>query len=115
MMEFRKLRTCNKCPRCGAAEETTLHVLRCRSRAARKQWRKGIRQIEGWMKQNHTQADIRKAIGAVLWNFNKSENFDTYAPPTTSPGLKICLHAQSHIGWVGFLEGFLSPTWAVLE
>ena len=50
MMEFRKSRTCNECPRCGATEETTLHVLRCRSKGARKQWKKGIRQIEVWMK-----------------------------------------------------------------
>lgn len=73
---------------------------------------KGIRQVEQWMKRSHTQADIQKAIGAVLWNFNKRDNFDTYVPPTTSPGLKICLQAQSRIGWVGFLEGFLSPKWS---
>ena len=64
------------------------------------------------MKQNLTQADIRIAIGAALWNFNKKDNYDTYVPPTTSSSLKQCLQAQSRIGWIGFLEGFLTPLWS---
>ena len=34
MMELRQARQNNECPRCGHAEETTLHVLRCRSKGA---------------------------------------------------------------------------------
>ena len=115
MMELRKYRKCNECPRCGASEETTLHVLQCRSKEARKHWKKGIRRIEKWMRQSSTRTDVRIAIGAALWNFNRGENFDTYIPPTTSPELEECLNAQSRIGWLGFLEGFISPKWADIQ
>ena len=36
MMNLRKSRAYNKCPRCGEENEDTLHVLRCRSKSARK-------------------------------------------------------------------------------
>ena len=41
MMNLRKSRVCNKCPRCGEDNKDTLHVLRCRSKSARKCWKKG--------------------------------------------------------------------------
>ena len=115
MMEFRRARKCNDCPRCGASEESTLHVLQCRSKDARKQWKKGIRRVEQWMRKSATRMDVRIAISAALRNFNRGENFDTYVPPTSSAGLEECLRAQSRIGWIGFLEGCLSPKWADLQ
>ena len=112
MMEFWKARTCNECPRCGVDNETTLHVLRCRSKPARKRWKKGVRRVEQWMRQNRTRADIRLAIGASLRNFNRGDDYDTFIPPSFSPELGPCLQAQRQIGWIGFLEGFISPLWA---
>ena len=64
------------------------------------------------MRQSSTQTNIQIAIRTFLWNFNKGNNFDTYIPSTLSPKLELCLLTQSHIGWTGFLEGFLSPLWA---
>ena len=58
MMNLQKARVCNKCPQCGAANENTLYVLRCRTKSARKQWKKGVRRIEQWMRQNRTRTDI---------------------------------------------------------
>ena len=112
MMNFRKSRTCNECPRCGEQNEDTVHVLRCRSKMARKQWKKGVRRIEQWMRKSHTRTDIRIAISAALRNFNRHDNYDTFTPPHCTEDLKECVIAQSQIGWLGFLEGFLSPLWA---
>ena len=112
MMNFRKSRMCNDCPRCGEPNEDTVHVLRCRSKPARKHWKKGVRRIEQWMRQQNTRTDIRLAISAALRNFNKHEDFDTFHPPHCAEDLNRCVLAQSQIGWIGFLEGFLSPLWA---
>ena len=112
MMDLRQSRMCNECPRCGATDETTLHVLRYWSKGAQKKWKKGICQLEQWMRWSSTQTNVQIAIGTVFQNFNKGNNFDTYAPSTSSSNLELCLLAQSCIGWTGFLEGFLSLLWA---
>ena len=112
MMNFRKARVTNTCPRCGEAQETTLHVLRCQSKPARRQWKKGVRRLEKWMSQNRTRTDIRLSISAALRQFNRNEDFDTFIPPSFSSGVESCLVTQSTIGWIGFLEGFLSPQWS---
>ena len=113
MMNFRKSRVTNSCPRCGELDENTLHVLRCQSKPSRKTWKKGVRRLEQWMRQNRTRNDIRLSISAALRNFNRYEDFDTFVPPTFSAGVASCLEAQSKIGWIGFLEGFLSPQWSI--
>ena len=67
------------------------------------------------MRQNCTRTDIRLAIGALLRNFNKGKDYDTFIPPRLSLDLGPCIQAQRNIGWVGFLEGFLSPMWAAQQ
>ena len=115
MMNFRKARVCNDCPRCGVANETTLHVLRCKSKSARKCWKKGVRRLEQWMQNNCTWTDIRIAIGASLRNFNRGDDYDTFLPPSWAPDIGECIQAQRRIGWIGFLEGFLSPMWTTQQ
>jgi len=58
MMEFRQARDTNHCPRCGHPEETTLHVLRCRQKSSRQQWKKCIRTLEKWMRHRKTDPTI---------------------------------------------------------
>ena len=115
MMELRKARMNNECPRCGAVEETTLHVLRCRHKSARKQWRKEIKKIETWMHTKHTRPEIQSAISNTLRQFNKQGNFENYIDPTSQGAVRRCLTLQSRIGWTGFLEGLFSPAWARLQ
>ena len=115
MMELRQARAKNSCPRCDHPEETTLHVLRCRNKASRKIWRKGIRKVEKWMENSHTHPEIGRAISATLRNFNKDESYDSFVDPLAEGPIRECLQAQVKIGWVGFLEGLFSTQWAKLQ
>ena len=112
MMELRRSRSKNECPRCGELHESTLHVVRCQARSARKQWKRGIKELERWMKHRKTSEDIRKVIRSALKQYTKREDFDTFTPLTIDLDLQQCLESQAKIGWTGFLEGFLSPDWA---
>ena len=115
MMEFRNARDINTCPRCGSNQEDTLHVIRCRAKSSRKEWKRGIRKLEKWMMKRRTDPDICRSIVQSLRRFNKEGDYNEYVHPATYPPLRSCLLAQAKIGWHGFLEGLLSIQWAQLQ
>ena len=115
MMAFRKARDSTCCPRCKAPHENTLHVLRCRHKSSRKQWRRGIREIEQWMESSKTEPTLSKALVSTLRQFNKPGNFDSFVPHNLPRALRSCFQSQAEIGWTGFLEGLLSLNWAVYQ
>ena len=115
MMEFRNARDINTCPRCGSNQEDALHVIRCRAKSSRKEWKRGIRKLEKWMMKRRTDPDICRSIVQSLRRFNKEGDYNEYVHPATYPPLRSCLLAQAKIGWHGFLEGLLSIQWAQLQ
>ena len=45
MMKMWKQRLVNNCPRCGATNETTTHILKCRSKTAQATWDKSFEKL----------------------------------------------------------------------
>ena len=116
MMGLRSARKETSCPCCGFKTKTTIHVLRCQSLSARRNWRKGLKELNHWMTKTHTEPELQAAIYFVLRQFNKDGEYDTYVDSRILTGeLRNCVLAQSKIGWTGFLEGLLSPLWAKLQ
>ena len=116
MMGFRDARDSDECPCCGEPNETTTHVLRCKSKESRQQWKKGIYIVSKWMQKANTDPEIHAAIYFALRRYNKDGRYNTYVDPKLPPGeLRDCVIAQSDIGWTGFMEGLLSPKWAILQ
>ena len=116
MMGLRSARDTDECPCCGIPGETTTHVLRCRALKCRKQWRRGLRTVTKWMTTAKTDPEIQSAIYYTLRRYNRDGNFDSYVVPSLPNGvIKECVIAQSRIGWTGFLEGLISPNWAVVQ
>ena len=116
MMEFREARDTNHCPRCGHPEETTLHVLRCKQKSSRRQWKKGIRIVEKWMRHRKTDPTIRRGLVHTLRHFNKPDPaYNSYMYPLLHGEYLTCFQSQAEIGWIGFLEGLLSDQWAKLQ
>ena len=115
MMDFRKARDQNNCPRCGCEHENTLHVIRCPARESKKIWKRQVKKLCRWMEGKHTHKEIQANLKLVLRNFIKSENFESYIPPGLSEDIHTCFKAQSEIGWTGFLEGILSVKWATTQ
>ena len=115
MMEFRNARDCNNCPRCGHSHENTLHVLRCRDKDSRRQWRRGIKKIKKWLIQSQADENLTDGLIQTLKQFNKTGNFDSFIPSNLPSHLKSCFESQAKIGWTGFLEGMLSSKWATVQ
>ena len=116
MMGLRSARKETSCPCCGFQLETTNHVLRCSALSSRRHWYKGLKELSKWMTNSQTDPRIQAAIYFALRQYNKEGDYETYIDPTLPQGdLRDCVQAQSKIGWTGFLEGLLSPQWAVLQ
>ena len=114
MMKFRSERNSSKCPCCGHGEETTIHVLRCPASSCRLRWTKELHTLDKWMRDNRTAPQLQDAIYAVLRRFYH-DDYDTYVPHDMIGTVRDCVEAQAKIGWVGFLEGLLTPKWATVQ
>ena len=66
------------------------------------------------MQDNKTAPQIQDAIYAALRGFYL-EDFNTFCPPGIVGPVRECVEAQVAIGWVGFVEGLLTPKWAQLQ
>ena len=115
MMEYRKARDCNDCPRCGHSHENTLHVLRCRHIDSRKKWRRGIKDLRKWLYQKQTEEQLAEGLIQTLRQFNKPGDFESFIPSGLKDDLKSCFEAQAMIGWTGFLEGMMTTKWAEFQ
>ena len=115
VMEYRKARDCNDCPRCGHPHENTLHVLRCRHIDSRKKWRRGIKELRKWLLQRQTEEKLVEGLIQTLKQFNKPGNFDSFIPNGLNEDAQRCFEAQAKIGWTGFLEGMLVNQWAEFQ
>ena len=114
MMMFRAQRESAQCPCCGHHEETTIHVLRCPAASCRMKWTEELHSLDKWMRDNHTAPQIQDVIYEALRRFYL-EDYNTYCSPGVVGSVRECLEAQTAIGWVGFLEGLLTPKWASLQ
>ena len=68
-----------------------------------------------WMRSVHTHPRITRALYHVLRRFGSRPDFDTYVPDDYEDPIQLCLNAQTHLGWTGFLEGFLTYDWAATQ
>ena len=98
------------CPCCLQVIETKIHVLRCpRSKTI---WRKGCRKLRKWTRSQKTDPQIIEALYDILKYLPQREDYQTYVPLDQDPSIQKCLNAQSHMGWMSFIEGIFSIDWA---
>ena len=114
VMEYRKARKDNCCPRCFEEVEDALHVLQCPDRNAAETWDSLVEELQEWMRQRNTNPEIRSGISQVLWKYrNMDENeFHTFLPTSLSPAIRECFQQQAKIGWNQFLFGMVTTRWA---
>jgi len=106
MMLLRREWNHSRCPQCGEANETTLHVLRCPSPKARTQWKTSIAKLTSWMKTAKTDPMLQLHILAHLRSWSNSRI--RQVPRIGSPIIRQALVDQNNIGWSNFMLGRVS-------
>lgn len=103
-----KLQATPQCPRCEE-DETTAHVVQCQAPAADARWQASLKELEIWMRRQHTMPDIATAILSRMMQWRNNEPF---TPPTYDwPGLNTLVLRQDSIGWQPFIEGCTDIEW----
>ena len=62
MLQRRKYQEHSLCPRCGAEDKTTMHVIQCQAVDARQQWKMEIKALRQWFITTATEPDLQHAI-----------------------------------------------------
>lgn len=90
----------SQCPRCGQEDETTKHVLTCKSAAT--EWDIRIKALSHWLTKSHTNMHLQTAI------LQRLQEWRRHTPPGKiwGPGTVIAaISRQDKIGWWSFLLG----------
>jgi hypothetical protein len=95
------------CPRCQK-EETTQHVLLCRSKDALTVWETGLVKLDAWMLQKQTDPAIRLSITSRLRTWHEGT---PPSGPSWDCTFKSAIKEQNAIGWYPFLLGQVSLQW----
>jgi hypothetical protein len=111
MMKLWKQRVIDNCPKCREPNETTTHVLQCKSEATNAIWEKSLESLEGWLRENNTCPDIKRLLLQILnqWRLGQVVQNITDIEFESCEGV---FRAQKEIGWRQLMGGCLSFEWA---
>ena len=101
------------CPYCDHKNETTEHVLLCRSTEAQDRWNEAMQKYKDKLKLIKTNRLVRNVIETELHYWRNQLH-----PPdiTVLPlDLQKTITQQRKLGWKNFLEGILTKEWASIQ
>ena len=104
MMLIRKQWPHSKCPRCGADQEDTKHVIQCP--AAPGKWSSAIEGLQTWLKAQHTDPFLTVSITRLLHSWRQGQVCQT--TPSLNPQKRAALAAQLGLGAWNTLLGRIS-------
>jgi hypothetical protein len=107
MMQRRKERSTDECPRCGLSENVE-HIWRCQQGTS-ELWDKSLKSLEEWLGSNSTHPDMIRIITEGLNRWRAGE--DTACMTSTIPWLQEVIKKQEACGWRNFFEGMLVLDW----
>ena len=90
VMEYRKARKSNCCPRCHEEVEDPLHVICCPDKRASEEWEKLIENLQEWMRQTETDPDIRYGLSQALWAYRDAEDEQMIVPQGILSNITEC-------------------------
>jgi exonuclease III len=104
VMQRRKHRVFNRCPRCDHWGEDREHVLRCWDPRATIIWNRQLELIKTSLEKEKTDPEITDFIVQGLNAFRRTRE------PGSFTHQKIWQEEQSQLGWMNFLSGFISSS-----
>ena len=111
MMKRWKQRVIDNCPRCGASNETTEHVLLCQSETAKEIWSKSIQDLDDRLKDIKTCPDLRKLLLNIINQWRSGEEVQNVSPIEFESCEGVFM-AQKEIGWRNMMGGCFANEWS---
>lgn len=115
VMEYRRARKSNCCPRCYENVEDPIHVIQCPDRRASEEWDRLIKELQEWMRKTDTEPNIRAGLSQVLWAYRETEGNRMIVPNGLPVRINECFRQQATIGCTQLLNGLLTTEWARVQ
>lgn len=97
----------NKCPRCGAPEDT-IHIYKCTGQGATETWNASMKRLESFLATNDTDPDLHTGLIDCLTRWRQDRPIPIQHYP---PAVRQVLWEQHKLGWKNLLEGLPSIAW----
>jgi hypothetical protein len=101
--------THSNCPRCGIPGESVEHIIQCQEKGAKDLWTSSIKQLETWMLVQQGHPELVSIVCTNLINWQLMRQI-TPIPPSEDT-LHLAYTQQQRIGWLNFIQGFVSRQW----
>ena len=111
MMKLWKQRIIDNCPRCGAENETTTHILQCPCKSAQGVWDKSLLTLEEWLRCHSTCPDLRKLLLQILDQWRRGSGVVSLNDFEFERCEGVFV-SQEAIGWRPMMGGCFSLEWA---
>lgn len=107
----------DSCPLCNQSKETVSHMLRCESITSVAHFDTQIERLEIFLEQIQTAPNLGVYIISSLqmWRRDPIHLNKAYPCSLMHKNMFKAFYEQEKIGWDKFLEGLISPTWAILQ
>ena len=114
MMKWWNQRVIGNCPRCGAPDETTTHVLRCRCGSTEEIWGPSKISLEKWMNEYKTCPDLKRMLLQFIeqWRLGREVSNITDIEFESAQGIFV---EQKKIGWRNMIGGCFSNVWVLAQ
>ena len=115
VMARRKEWNSPNCPICFKRIEDSDHVLTCKNKAVKSQWRKSVDELIAHLEEKNTEPNICLIIKdrLIAWqNIDKLDKFPYVEMPLET---RIAMETQDRLGWRPFVFGRTAEQWQLAQ
>ena len=104
-----------KCPVCFKKIETSTHVLSCRNREMRNQWKQAVNKVVESLEDLDTEPNIGLIIKDRLLNWPHQTRFSKFDFTAMPLETRIAMDTQDRLGWTSFIFGRTAHQWQLAQ
>lgn len=108
-----KIQLSDACPRCGNAELSTNHTLRCPDDSTKTKWAALMTNLDEWLVTSFTHPDLRQGIITTLSAWH--DHLPTPCIDSDYTGISELFESQQSLGPDAFIKGVLCSQWAAIQ
>jgi hypothetical protein len=116
MLKKRRWQDHSRCPLCNTENEETSHVLLCRNKSSKENFKKTLEEdLTPTLESNMTAPSLKEALLLILLKRREGKTIK----PSNHPqifGIREAVRDQNkHLGWNNFVLGRWSPKWQIAQ